>query len=185
MRPTVIRLIAGCFLGAALSVSLMLPGFVVLPDQAPIQHLGLPAPPAATVVRATAVSSPRPRRAPAPRQVRRFYAVAPTVRTVPISRVIPRAPTRSHRPRPVAPPRLAAQTLTTLGTPSVDEAQGSTSVKEEKQASKAEKKMEKKSHTGGKNEQSSDDGKKKQKKEKAKGQEKKGGQKGGDDRAAG
>jgi hypothetical protein len=54
----------------------------------------------------------------------------------------------------------------------VDEAQGSTSVKGEKQAFKAEKKMEKKSHTGGKNEQSSDDGKKKQKKEKGKGQEK-------------
>ena len=66
MRPTVIRLIAGGALGIAFSVSLMLPGTLVFPEDEPVRHFASPRVPAATVVRAAPNVLRTPRKAPAP-----------------------------------------------------------------------------------------------------------------------
>ena len=77
MRPTVIRLIVGGALGIAFSISLMLPGALVLPEEHPMRHLAIPDVPSTMVVRAAPVAAPK--RAPAP--ARRRVVVRPVSRT--------------------------------------------------------------------------------------------------------
>jgi hypothetical protein len=117
MRPTVIRLIVGGALGIAFSVSLMLPGALMLPEQPPIRHLATPDAPSTMIVRVAPVAAPK--RAPAPRRVVVRPVYVPAVRTAPAATVVRHAPSRSRpSPKPVtrtSPP--AQQRLTPLAAP--------------------------------------------------------------------
>jgi hypothetical protein len=124
MRPTVIRLIVGSALGIAFSVSLMLPGAVVFPQESPIRHLAAPDTPSAQVVRAEAIEAPK--QAPPQRRVVVRHVYVPTVRTVPAASVVRRSPSRSTsspRPKPVKRTSPPAQTLTTMAAPPVVESE--------------------------------------------------------------
>ena len=153
MRPTVIRLIAGGALGIAFSISLMLPGALVLPEAHPIGHLATPDAPSTTVVRAAPVAAPKRAPAPAPRRVvvRRVYV--PTVGTPPAASVVRHPPSRS-RPsaKPVtrtSPP--AQQRLTPLAAPPVEREQAKTSkkAKKTKKAKNAKERGSEKKDKGG------------------------------------
>jgi hypothetical protein len=149
MRPTVIRLIAGCVLGTALSVALVLPGAVVLSNQAPIQHLAVPDVSGPTVIKAAPLPRPRPRPrlrpVQAPRPVEHYYAAtAPTSHTVPVTRVVRRLPTPRVQTRPsghrqVTKPRPVPRTPTRLAVSPVVETKGSTPESGEQMPSRAEK----------------------------------------------
>ena len=119
MRPTVIRLIVGGALGIAFSISLMLPGAFVLPEEPPIRHLATPDVPSTMVVRAAPVAAPKRASAPARRRVVVRPVSAPTVRTASDASVVRHAPSRSKpSPKPVtrtSPP--ARQGLTPLSAP--------------------------------------------------------------------
>jgi hypothetical protein len=124
MRPTVIRLIVGSALGIAFSVSLMLPGAVVFPQESPIRHLAAPDTPSARVVQAEAIEAPK--QAPPQRPVVVRHVYVPTVRTVPAASVVRRSPSRSTsspRPKPVKRTSPPAQTLTTMAAPPVVESE--------------------------------------------------------------
>jgi hypothetical protein len=122
MRPTIIRFIVGGALGIAFSVSLMLPGTVVFPDDPPIRHLAAPDAPSSMVVRAAPIAPPRKARAPRPVVVRPVQV--PTIRTAPAASVVGHPPSRSKpAPRPVprtSPP--AQQRLTPLSAPHAERA---------------------------------------------------------------
>lgn len=150
MRPTVIRLIVGGALGIAFSVSLMLPGALVLPEAHPIGHLATPDGPSTMVVRAAPAAAPKRAPARAPRRVvvRRVYA--PTARTAPAASVVRHAPSR---PRPSAklvtrksPP--APQRLTPLAAPPAEREQARKS-KKPKKAKKAKKRGSEKKEMDG------------------------------------
>jgi len=123
MRPTVIHLIAGGALGFAFSVSLMLPGALVFPEDEPVRHFASPRVRAATVVRATPDLQRTPKApAPVPQRVavRRVYVPAP--RRVPaagVGRHVPARSAASPKPRGPRPTPPAEQRLTPLAaTPS-------------------------------------------------------------------
>ena len=113
MSPTVIRFIVGGALGIAFSVSLMLPGTVVFPDDPPIRHLAAPDAPSTVVVQAAAPIAP-PKKARAPRRVVVRPVHVPTIRTAPAASVVRHPPRRSKpAPRPVprtSPPAQARLT---------------------------------------------------------------------------
>ena len=92
MRPTVIRFIVGGALGIAFSVSLMLPGTVVFPDDPPIRHLAAPDAPSTMVVRAAPIAPPK--KAQAPRRVVVRPVHVPTIRTAPAASVVRHPPRR-------------------------------------------------------------------------------------------
>jgi hypothetical protein len=151
MRPTVIRLIVGGALGIAFSMSLMLPGALVLPEAHPIGHLATPDAPSTTVVRAAPVAAPKRAPAPAPRRVvgRRVYV--PTVRTPPAASVVRHAPSRSS---PSAKPvtrtsRPAQQRLTPQAAPPVERERARKSKKAKKTKKAKERGSEKKDKGGG------------------------------------
>jgi hypothetical protein len=122
MRPTVIRFIVGGALGIAFSVSLMLPGTVVFPDDPPTRHLAAPDAPSAMVVQAAPIAPPKKARAPRRVVVRPVHV--PTIRTAPAASVVRHPPRRSKpAPRPVprtSPP--AQQRLTPLSAPHAERA---------------------------------------------------------------
>lgn len=121
MRPAIIRLIAGGALGIAFSVSLMLPGALVFPENEPVRHFASPRVPAPTVVRA-APNVLRTQKAPAPQPVVVRKVSVPAARPVPAARVVRHVPSRSTpspRPRKRRPTPPAEQRLTPLtATPS-------------------------------------------------------------------
>lgn len=122
MRATVIRFIVGGAMGIAFSVSLMLPGTVVFPDDPPIRHLAAPDAPSTMVVRAAPIAPPR--KARAPRRVVGRPVHVPTIRAAPAASVV-RPPPRRSKPaaRPVprtSPP--AQQRLTPLSAPHAERA---------------------------------------------------------------
>jgi hypothetical protein len=163
MRPTVIRLIAGGALGIAFSVSLMLPGAVILPEQAQIRHLASPDRPAATVVRAAPVQ--RPSTAAAPRHVVVRPVFVPRVRTDPVTNVVRQTPRRSSSsPKPVKRTSPPAQTLTSLAaTPAAEserKPKKDKSAKRERKPEKARKQKRSKERGGEREEKSDDRGKK-------------------------
>jgi hypothetical protein len=117
MRPTIIRFIVGGALGIAFSVSLLLPGAVVFPEETPIRHLAAPDVPSTRVVRAAPVAAPK--KAPAPRRVVVRPVYVPTIRTAHAARVVRHAPSRS-KPSPKPVPRTspsADQRLMPLSAP--------------------------------------------------------------------
>jgi len=120
MRPTVIRFIVGGALGIAFSVSLMLPGTVVFPDDPPTRHLAAPDAPSAMVVQAAPIAPPKKARAPRRVVVRPVHV--PTIRTAPAASVVRHPPRRSKpAPRPVprtSPP--AQQRLRPLSAPDAE-----------------------------------------------------------------
>jgi hypothetical protein len=120
MRPTVIRFIVGGALGIAFSVSLMLPGTVVFPDDPPTRHLAAPDAPSAMVVQAAPIAPLKKARAPRRVVVRPVHV--PTTRTAPAASVVRRPPRRSKlAPRPVprtSPP--AQQRLRPLSAPDAE-----------------------------------------------------------------
>jgi hypothetical protein len=122
MRPTVIRFIVGGALGIAFSVSLMLPGTVVFPDDPPIRHLAAPDAPSTMVVQAGPIAVPE--KQPAPRRVVVRPVYVPAIRTAPAASVVRHPPRRSKpAPRPVprtSPP--AQQRLTPLSAPPAERA---------------------------------------------------------------
>lgn len=139
MRPAIIRLIAGGALGIAFSVSLMLPGALVFPEDEPVRHFASPRVPAATVVRAAPnVLRTQKAPAPAPQPVVVRKVSVPAARPVPAARVVGHIPARSTpspRPRKRRPTPPAEQRLTPLAaTPSQP-----TSAKKTKKAKKAKK----------------------------------------------
>jgi hypothetical protein len=119
MRPTLIRLITGGALGIAFSVSLMLPGSVVFPQESPVRQLAAPEPPGAKVVRAAPVAAPK-KVAERPRIViQRVYV--PTVRTAHAPVVVRHAaplskPALKHVER-TQPPPPATQPVTPMSAP--------------------------------------------------------------------
>ena len=139
MRPTVIRLIAGGALGIAFSVSLMLPGTVVFPQESQVQHLAAPEPPSAKVIRVAPIATPRKKAPARPRVVvQRIYV--PAIRTAPAPAVVrptqPR-PERTSRPprKPVErtqPPPPSAQSLTPMSAPPTEPEQAETPRKAKK-----------------------------------------------------
>lgn len=139
MRPAIIRLIAGGALGIAFSVSLMLPGALVFPEDEPVRHFASPRVPAATVVRA-APNVLRTQKAPAPAPqpvvVRKVFV--PAARPVPAARVVRHIPARSTpspRPRKRRPTPPAEQRLTPLAATRSQP----TNAKKPKKAKKAKK----------------------------------------------
>lgn len=139
MRPAIIRLIAGGALGIAFSVSLMLPGALVFPEDEPVRHFASPRVPAATVVRAAPnVLRTQKAPAPAPQPVVVRKVSVPAARPVPAARVVGHIPARSTpspRPRKRRPTPPAEQRLTPLAaTPSQP-----TSAKKPKKAKKTKK----------------------------------------------
>jgi hypothetical protein len=145
MRPTVIRLIVGGALGIAFSISLMLPGAVVLPEEQPRRHLATPDVPSTMVVRAAPVVAPKRAPAAARRRVVVRRVSVPTVRTAPAASVVRHAPSRS-RPHtkpvpPMSPP--AQQRLTPLAAPPAEREQAKA-----KKPKKAEKRGSDKKEKG-------------------------------------
>lgn len=145
MRPTVIRLIVGGALGIAFSISVTLPGALVLPQDHPKRHLATPDAPSTTVVRAAPVAAPRT--APTPRRgvVRAVHV--PAIRTAPVVKSVRYTPTGS-RPatNPVERTSPPAQALTTMVAPPVveskdepGEAESATQPKKAKPAKKPKK----------------------------------------------
>lgn len=139
MRPAIIRLIAGGALGIAFSVSLMLPGALVFPEDEPVRHFASPRVPAATVVRAAPnVLRTQKAPAPAPQPVVVRKVSVPAARPVPAARVVGHIPARSTpspRPRKRRPTPPAEQRLTPLAaTPSQP-----TSAKQPKKAKEPKK----------------------------------------------
>jgi hypothetical protein len=122
MRPTVIRFIVGGALGIAFSISLMLPGTVVFPDDPPIRHLAAPDAPSTMVVRAAPIAAPKSARALRRVVVRRVHV--PTIRTAPAASVVRRPPSPSKpSPRPVPHTSPSAQQrLTPLSAPHAERA---------------------------------------------------------------
>jgi hypothetical protein len=113
MRPTAIRFIVGGALGIAFSVSLMLPGAVVFPAEAPIRHLAAPDLPSRIIVRAAPVAAPK--KAPARRRVVVRPVYVPTIRRAPAASVVRPPSSAKPSPRPIphtSPP--ARQRLTPL-----------------------------------------------------------------------
>ena len=122
MRPTIIRFIVGGALGIAFSVSLMLPGTVVFPDDPPVRHLAAPDAPSTMVVRAAPIAPPKKARAPRRVAVRPVHV--PTIRRAPAASVV-RHPPRHSEPAPRPVPRTslpAQQRLTPLSAPHAERA---------------------------------------------------------------
>ena len=141
MRPTVIRFIVGGALGIAFSVSLMLPGAVVFPEEPPIRRLAAPDVPSTRVVRAAPVTVPK--KAPPPRRVVVRPVYVPTIRRAPSASVVRHPPSRS-KPSPKPVPRTsppAQRRLTPLLAPPAEHAKAETSkkVKREKGHEKGER----------------------------------------------
>jgi hypothetical protein len=133
MRPTAIRFIVGGALGIAFSVSLMLPGAVVFPQEAPIRHLAAPGVPSTIIVRAAPVAAPK--KAPAPRRVVVRPVSVPTIRRASAASVVRHPPTGS-KPSPKPIPRTsppARQRLTPLSAPPSEHAKAKKTKKAKKE----------------------------------------------------
>ena len=164
MRPTVIRFIVGGALGTAFSVSLMLPGAVVFPEEPPIRRLAPPDMPSTRVVRAAPVAAPK--KAPAPRRVVVRPVYVPTIRRAPAARLVRHPPSRS-KPSPKPVPRTsppAQRRLAPLHAPPVEHAKA-----------EASKKANRKDHEKGERERDRGDKDQDKGKEKDKGKDDEGG----------
>ena len=133
MRPTIIRFIVGGALGIAFSVSLMLPGAIVFPEEPPIHRLAAPDVPSTRVVRAAPVAVPK--KAPVRRRVVVRPVYVPTIRTAPAASVVGHPPSRS-KPSPKPVPRTsppAQRRLTPLSAPPAEHARAKKPRKAKKQ----------------------------------------------------
>ena len=140
MRPTVIRLIVGGALGIAFSISLMLPGALVLPEEHSIGQVAAPGVPSTMVVRAAPVAAPKRVSAPARRRVVVQRVSASKINTAPAESAVRHAPSRS-RPagKPVTRTSPTAQALTMMAAPPAAEAKDEPS---EPESAKQPKKIE-------------------------------------------
>jgi hypothetical protein len=155
----VIRLIVGGALGTAFSVSLMLPGAVVFPEEPPIRHLAAPNVPSTIVVRAAPVAAPK--KAPAPRRVVVRPVYVPTIRTAPTASVVRHPPSRS-KPSPKPIPRTsppAQQRLTQLSARPAEHA----TARKPKKAKKEEEGDENRGHGRDRGDKDKEKGKEKDK----------------------
>jgi hypothetical protein len=169
MRPTIIRFIVGGALGIAFSVSLLLPGAVVFPEEPPIRHLAAPDVPSTRVVRAAPVAAPKKAQAPRRVVVRPVYV--PTIRTAPAASVVRHAPSRS-KPSPKPVPRTsppAQQRLTPLSAPPAERTKAKKPRKAKKE--KAYEKGERERDRGDKDKAKDKDKGKEKEKDKGKGRD--------------